>query len=339
MTIHERALEIAGRFKRSSIELIEIIQDIDSARSYREKDFGSTHEYCLKYLKLSADVAYNFITVARKSKEVPELKAAIREDLITVSNAKKIVSVINPENKTHWLQMAQSLPKAKLEKEIAKINPQTATPEKIKYVSETRLKLELGISEEVMNDLKRAQDVLSQKMGAHASLEDVLGRSLKEFLRKEDPLKKAQRVGLREEKRDRADVQSHKRSELVPGPVELIAPGESEAGKADGPRESRKPRELSEPAMASHRRRSSNQSHSIPYNRGPLNARLTRQVTLRDQAQCTHITPTGERCLERKWLAVHHIIPISQGGQDELPNLKTLCFAHHQLAHEQRSNH
>src|SRR5688572_10094609 len=98
MTIHERALECAGNFKRAESALIDIIQEIDSLKSFREKGFTSTFEYCVKFLKLSESNTYNFITVARKSVEVPELKAAIEKDLISVSKAKKIASVITESN-------------------------------------------------------------------------------------------------------------------------------------------------------------------------------------------------------------------------------------------------
>jgi len=73
---------------------------------------------------------------------------------------------------------------------------------------------------------------------------------------------------------------------------------------------------------------------NIPFERTRIKAKITHQLNLRDQVQCTQITPDGNRCEQRKWLQVHHIIPISHGGQNELPNLKTLCTAHHQMAHE-----
>lgn len=68
--------------------------------------------------------------------------------------------------------------------------------------------------------------------------------------------------------------------------------------------------------------------------RKALSARSTHQVNLRDRAQCTEILPNGKRCQQRKWLHVHHIRPVSEGGTDEADNLTTLCFGHHQLRHE-----
>ena len=64
-----------------------------------------------------------------------------------------------------------------------------------------------------------------------------------------------------------------------------------------------------------------------------LNSAVRYQVLMRDGRQCTHVFHTGERCLERKNLEVHHVVEVSRGGQDSLENLATLCGFHHQMRH------
>jgi 5-methylcytosine-specific restriction endonuclease McrA len=198
-----------------------------------------------------------------------------------VTKISRITSVINQENKTHWLELAQELPKRLLEKEVARVNPKEIVAEKIKYVSQDRLKLETGLSEENAKALKRAQELLAQKLKRHVSIEEALGVVLKEYVDREDPINKAKRA--------------EKRKELCPGRVER---------------------------------------EKIPYERYPVKQALKHKVNLRDNAQCTHIDQKGQRCLERQWLHVHHVIPISLGGQNELSNLKTLCSGHHKALHE-----
>jgi hypothetical protein len=61
------------------------------------------------------------------------------------------------------------------------VNPQAVMPEKIKYLTENRLKLELGVSEEFISKLKRAQEILSQKKKTHINFEAVLGSALEVF--------------------------------------------------------------------------------------------------------------------------------------------------------------
>jgi len=64
-------------------------------------------------------------------------------------------------------------------------------------------------------------------------------------------------------------------------------------------------------------------------------AALRHLVRLRDQDQCTHVQD-GKRCEDRKWLDIHHIRPVSEGGPTMLENLTTLCRGHHQLRHSSR---
>lgn len=68
--------------------------------------------------------------------------------------------------------------------------------------------------------------------------------------------------------------------------------------------------------------------------RVPRHTHLNHQLALRDKGQCTEISANGKRCTEKRWLQVHHIVPVSHGGTNDIDNLATLCFRHHQLRHE-----
>jgi len=55
---------------------------------------------------------------------------------------------------------------------------------------------------------------------------------------------------------------------------------------------------------------------------------LRKMVLARDNFQC------AESCLECKGpLQIHHIVPLSKGGTNEMGNLITLCFFHHCAKH------
>jgi predicted restriction endonuclease len=57
-------------------------------------------------------------------------------------------------------------------------------------------------------------------------------------------------------------------------------------------------------------------------------------VFLRDEGRCTFVNERGERCGADRYLHVHHIKMVSQGGTNELSNTATLCAAHHDLVHQ-----
>jgi hypothetical protein len=316
-SIHDRARGAAQQFKKSEFELINMIQEIDEKKAYFEKNFTSTFRYCVGFLKLSDNVSLDFIAIARASKKVPDLKNAIQNELLTVSKARRITSVLTKENSSYWLGLAQNLSKDKLEKEIAKVRPQVLTPEKAKYVTENRLKLELGISEEFMKTLKRAQEILCQKSGSHKNFEATLGWALEEFVRREDPLNKAERAmnAKSEENAENAEIKRSKN----------ITMGTNTSGGA------------SEDNKSGDNKGGDTKSQVGPsrvFKRIPLDAKTKHMVNLRDEARCTFNDEKGERCKERKWLHLHHKWPVSKGGNNQPQNLVSLCSGHHDLVHQ-----
>jgi 5-methylcytosine-specific restriction endonuclease McrA len=278
-TLHSQALSIAARFHKAESELIDILQKIDDQKIFMKLGYSSLFDYAVRALKLSEANAYNFITIARKSKTIPELKIAIASGELTVSKARKITPILTRENSSHWLELARTLSKQELEKAVARVMPQTATSEGAKYVSGNRLELKLGVSEDLLKKLRRAQDLTSQKTRSPASFEETLSEVLEFFLQRNDPVEKAKR-----------------NSKQIPEPV----PGQAPL----------------------HRRA-----------RRYISANTKHQIHLRDQGRCAHKDKEGQRCGSRRWLEIHHQIPLSQNGSNGVQNLKTLCHNHHKLQH------
>ncbi|MGK5090324.1 HNH endonuclease signature motif containing protein [Bdellovibrionota bacterium FG-2] len=200
LQIHQRAVELSARYKRAESELLEILDQVDRHRVYLKRGHSSLFLYVVHELGLSESVAYNLITVARKAREVPELRGLIADGTITLSNARKIAPVLTPQNKAEWLQRAASLSQRQLEKEIVKVRPEAATPENVSYVTENRVRLEVGLSEQDMLALRRVQDLLSQARGRSVSLEEVIAHMTREHLKRHDPVKRAKRQIVRKGK-------------------------------------------------------------------------------------------------------------------------------------------
>ena len=195
--IHSDALEASLRYKRAETDLIEILQRAEGHQVYLQRGHSSLFQYVTAELGLSESVAYNLIAVARKSAEVPELKAEIKLGTITLSNARRIVPVLTTQNKDEWIKKAKEMSSRQLEREIVRIYPQSATQERASYVAADRVKLELGLSEQGIFRLRRAQDILSQKKRRAVTLEETLEALTNEFLEKHDPVEKAKRHRLR----------------------------------------------------------------------------------------------------------------------------------------------
>ena len=75
--LHRRALEIVARYKKTEAELLSVLQEIEKEKVFLRLGYASMFDYAVRALGLPEGTAYGFINVARKAKEVPELKAAI----------------------------------------------------------------------------------------------------------------------------------------------------------------------------------------------------------------------------------------------------------------------
>jgi len=161
------------------------------------------------------------------------------------------------------------------------VNPKEAVRESTNYVQPNRIKLVCGISEELMKEIERGKDLLSQKTGRPCSLEETIKEVFAFYLSRKDPVKRAERV-------------------------------------------------LAKPKKLALRREPRTESQRRP----KIRAGVKHVVVARDQGRCTHINPDGKRCEQRRWLDLHHAVPVADGGTDAPTNLTTLCHHHHAFQHE-----
>lgn len=63
-----------------------------------------------------------------------------------------------------------------------------------------------------------------------------------------------------------------------------------------------------------------------------VDAGTRREVTARDEMQCSFIALDGKRCESRAFLEFDHRRPVGRGGGSEAYNVRILCRAHNMLA-------
>lgn len=194
MNLHFRALELVKQYQSVEAALVEVLRQIDDRRIYREHGAASLFVYATKVLGLTESVAWNFITVSRATKRSPTLKQAIQNGELSVSKARRITSVLSFENQAEWVEKAKTLSQRNLEKAVAKENPKTLAPERTSYVAENLIKLELGVSEQELEEIKYVQDLLSSFKQKSVSLKDAILETVRSFKARHDPLEKAKRA-------------------------------------------------------------------------------------------------------------------------------------------------
>jgi hypothetical protein len=265
--IHREALASVGAFKRSEISLLDTLQSVWMNRTYYHYNCRSLFDYAVNRLGLSPEMTSIYNKVAKKALEAKGFKEQIRDGHISISKANRLCSVITDENKEFWFEKARGS-KRDLEREIAKASPKAALAEKVTYRSvgdEMRVALRYSVPEAQYEEIKRAQDLLSQKLGRAATLEDVAKASVNGLLDQIDPLRRS----------------CPKRR----------------ARKGAG--------------------------------RQQVTITLKREVHHKSDSQCMHVDECGKRCQERRFLHIHHVRPVSEGGANDIGNLIILCAGHH----------
>ncbi len=280
LKLHERAIELGREFRRLEGELIEVLGEIDQVKFFKRLGYASLFTYAVGALGLSESNAYTFISVARKSREIPELKTAVIEQKITVAKASRIVAAITKDNAVELVKFAETHTTRQTEIEGARIQPRTAVLDKIKFKADDLVQIECGITKDTYEKLERVKSLLAAK--GKFSLEKILSEVLEDYLRRHDPVKKAERVLAKKPKTKTLCT--------------FRAPKQSK--------------------------------------RTPLPARTKHEVFARDQGKCTHIDGNGNRCASDRWIHLHHIHRVCEGGGNEVGNLTTLRAFHHDLVHQ-----
>jgi hypothetical protein len=172
--LHEKALRLAETYRTTESELLDILMRMQAANLLVAMGYSGIYSYCTQALKLSEAQACYFSKVARKSVEVPALKQAIEEGVLTLSQARRIEPVITLANSNDWIGKAAELPQRELERAVTEVNPRAICPEKMRPLTPQRSELRMTVSIELEKQLRQVQDLVSQKTAKPASLEDAL---------------------------------------------------------------------------------------------------------------------------------------------------------------------
>ena len=299
--LHEEALKRVKAYNESTTRLLDILEQIQESKIYLNLGYASLWSYVTMGLNLSESQAHQFISVMRKVKEVPKLKEAIQRGEISLPKAALIAPALKSSNQQDWLEKAKLLTTREIKEELVKASPTPKIPEKLTPRASNLLELRLGISQELMGLLKRAQDLASQKNRKPLTLVQTLDAVLSDYIERVAPENKAKRARIVADK----SLCSAKVGEANKSPQETI------------PSSKRNPKNI-----------------STNYNsRIPIPAFLKHQIQRKAHGQCQYTLPNGHRCHERRFVEFHHLIPLSRGGTHALENLTLFCSGHHKASH------
>ena len=293
--LHNKIIYLAREHRRTEAKLIDELQKAEEQRLYLHRGHPSLFRYVCDELSFSEAMTSNLITVARKAREVPQLKEEIRKGNISVSKLRKICPVIDKKNQKQWIEAAKHNSQKDLELKVASVKTNHTPMSSIRAVAKDTVRLSLDIPEESRQKVERLRDLLSSKKGLDCSLQEVIDFALEAALDKHDPNRKAERAEKRKQK------------------------------KVEPVKERVDPEKQQKPVCRT--------THAKP-KRKPMPKDIIHKLQTRDKGRCTYVSPDDKRCRATRWLQFHHVLAIARGGKDVLENLTTLCTAHHRLIHE-----
>ncbi|MEK7358461.1 MAG: HNH endonuclease signature motif containing protein [Bdellovibrionota bacterium] len=223
--IHGEAVAVAKDFKNDYLRMFDVLMEVESRQIYYDFDVTSLQMYCIELLELSKHVANDFISVVRRSLQIPELAYAVRSRKVTISKVRKVCSVINESNFKEWIELVVHCSSREVERTVAAANPKATVQESMKFVSGDALELRVGVSEEWSELLTRTKDLISQKQRRSVSTEEALFVLMSDFVRKNDPVETAKRAQSRSARKTtnksaKAENRASSRTRYRPASVE-----------------------------------------------------------------------------------------------------------------------
>jgi len=334
---------LAREERRITSEILDCLHEIEAQMIYAELGFSSLWEFCVKHLKYSEGAAHRRISAMRLLKGLSgtarlETQEKIKSGSVSVTNLSLVHGFLKTEaadSKSYSLEEKASLvgstenqSKRELEKKLAAIQPKIQPgfqKESKRVVSKELTEIKFLAREEFIKKLDRVKEV-----SAHAGvgLADLLERMMDEYLKKHDPMVRAETVKLVKAKLTKVELMEEKPKAPVntqsytPSTTEKITSLERDqcinkwVEKSD--------------VDQNHENQKNQNSRYIP-------SATRATIWKKAEGKCTFTfldSKTGalHQCKSKYGLEIEHRMPFALGGTNAPENLTLRCRAHNQLA-------
>lgn len=329
LALHKNFLNSVSGLKRELVRSIFYLTAISDRRVYRMLGYKTIAAYAASEAGLSEDQCRAFLKIGRKLGDLPEMKKALEEGLISWSKARILVGKADKGNEASLVDLASSLGEAELRLSLrSKDSGPVVSREPPKRQPSPG---PCGIPESGSPaGGKPTQPPVQPDLPPAKPAEDVQ-HVLFKFTAEQYALWQSLTVGVAggsKEEKLLAALNSAggagRRGYLIIL-QECPACGRARHNTSRGTFEA--PKALLETAKCDGTLENvdARRKRIIP-------PRLRRKVLRRDNHQCQ-----APDCQNTSYLQLHHRLPIAQGGQTTEENLITLCNSCHRQLHEQET--
>ena len=313
--------------REATAVVVRYFKEINDRELYLKHACSSLFQFVTDKLGYCAGSAQLRINAMRLIEALPETEAKIESGELSLTAAAKVQSFIlleKKQNKTYSIDEKRELVDAcikkstcKVERELAKRNPDIQKVESVKPVGRDRFHVSFSISEEIEEKMKKLKGLFAHT-NPNMTTEELFERLLELGLEKFDPTRKAER-SLR-----RAEGQRIKQKEQAPADQtnyqkqrNEIHAHETDAAITAHPE--------SQDCAARSSSKLLRRSRRVP-------AITAKVVWLRNQNRgCEFIDEVGQRCGSQHALQLDHIEGFALGGSHQPENLRVLCAKHNRF--------
>ncbi|RYZ66942.1 MAG: HNH endonuclease [Proteobacteria bacterium] len=263
---------------------------------------------------------------------------------------------VSPEKKREVFEQMQGLTLRQVERELAIRSPQSALPDKTRQITETAFVRQFTTNQDLENKITRAKQLLMHTLPQPPSDCQLFTKITDLALEKIDPILKQKRMDQRAQREaDRAGDLNQKgkvspasaraetqeqRANLTDESNISVPSGKSTGAKSTGAKSTgakstggKSTGGKSTGGKSTGGNSSAAKSAAFPSRtRTHIPESLKREVLQRDDYACSHVNyDTGKICSSQDAIELDHILPVAQGGENTLENLRVLCRTHNQL--------
>jgi len=332
----EMTSSAAADERRSTVELVELLAEVDARRLYVGQGCSSLFTYCTQVLRLSESAAYHRIEAARAIRVFPLIGERLRDGSMTLTTVAMLRPHLTFKNHVRVLAEARHKSKREVEQQIARLAPKPEVVALVRRLPATIVTS--GVTSDVTSAVTSAlagtprrtpawTDVLVQP-GEPETTAVTPGLLIRRNLEpKVEPLggdRYLLRVSLtatgHDNLRRAQDLMRHS-----PSSGDVAAVVERALALLITHLERRRFATTARPRTAPSKPppRSPRNNSTARY----LPASVRREVWKRDAGRCAFIGPHG-RCAETGRLEFHHIVPFARGGSAKASNIALRCRAH-----------
>ena len=300
--------------------------EIMRRKLYRKLGYSSINQYAQIELKFSKTRTGDFVHLARKLEQLPQVRESVANGQVGYTKAREIVKVASPENEKGWVEVAKGSSRRELERQVAEAQGHARRQAKANPGQASLVPMEKSSNTPpAAVPVRLAVDMTPEQF--------ALYESLLEKLHKQGPVGNRAEMLLEAmaelvESRENSAGEKAPRGALAGGPSYQIhvhkCPDCGRASVQTSKGEMGVDKGFIETAQC-------DAKVDLPgkRNTATIPPATRRLVLTRDRHRCR-----TAGCGHTRFLEVHHVKPRARGGNNRPDNLITLCSACHRLWHE-----